>query len=868
MDQNAARCPKCGAPISDQAHEGLCPVCLFSEAAKPTQPGQASRQKCEPPSLEELRAAFPQLEILSLIGRGGMGFVFKARQPRLDRFVALKILPESLATDPAFAERFSQEGRVLARLNHPNIVTIYDFGQSNGLFYLLMEFVDGVNLRQALQAGRFTPEQALAVAPKICDALEFAHEEGILHRDIKPENILLDARGRVKIADFGIAKIVGADAGTAHAGPNAAASTQATGVLGTPNYMAPEQVKNPRLVDRRADVYALGVVFYEMLTGELPLGRFAPPSTRVAVDPRVDEVVMRTLEQEPQRRTASAGEVRTQLATIAAEPPSAPPEANPPPPVLTGPNYGLHLWRAGKAAFITFIACGLALGFLLVTLPDTYMSMARVQLEAFSNFDPYRVQTDLEKIRSDPALTKVAAALSLPERWGKKYGVNQPMAISEVCALLRRSIELVPIRNTALVEIQAFSDDPIEAAALANAVAETCVKAPSPVRAQLVDRASPAPRPIRPNRPQLIGFGAFLTVLACGFTFTAVGLGSLWLAVTRSARSVKTGADPHLRRLTWACGAAAACILLGLGFRWTRAHSRLPSQKAAESLSRGFEAPPKPASATVEAPPEAPDEPARAAGATKVLLFDRVEIDGAQNRLSLWTSSPIPTEGVLKAVLSYPDGREESALHQTITIRGRTGARTTTVFSWQLPPEVSAEAVQSTKDDLPAGRPLALQPNASVPLFSVTNRAGGILQAYLRLERASPAETSSAAREAIIQFTSVTNISHMVLGYFTSTAVPGFALQAGGTGPDGQETEAHTSIARSATYSGDDCRWDLPADFDREITEAARGQLLQLTRQPLVVAPGQPTTVFALTNRDGRVYRAFFTLAGSRNDSP
>jgi len=138
-----------------------------------------------------------------------MGVVYKARQPRLDRLVALKLLPQSLAADAAFAERFNREARVLARLNHPNIVTVHDFGQSGGFFYLLMEFVDGVNLRQAMQAGRFTPQQAMMLVPKICEALQFAHDEGILHRDIKPENILLDTKGRVKIADFGIAKLVG-----------------------------------------------------------------------------------------------------------------------------------------------------------------------------------------------------------------------------------------------------------------------------------------------------------------------------------------------------------------------------------------------------------------------------------------------------------------------------------------------------------------------------------------------------------------------------------------------------------------------------------------------------------------------------------
>jgi serine/threonine protein kinase len=232
------------------------------QASIPTEADGGTASKSAPPTQEELAAAFPQLEILELIGQGGMGFVFKARQPKIDRFVALKILPASLAADPAFAERFTREGRVLARLNHPNIVTIHDFGQADDFFYLLMEFVDGVNLRQAMKVGRFTPAQALAIVPKICDALQFAHNEGILHRDIKPENILLDSKGRVKIADFGIAKLVGANVPAfgvlPSGGPDrlkpglqtAPVTLTETGkVLGTPNYMAPEQLEHPQDVD-------------------------------------------------------------------------------------------------------------------------------------------------------------------------------------------------------------------------------------------------------------------------------------------------------------------------------------------------------------------------------------------------------------------------------------------------------------------------------------------------------------------------------------------------------------------------------------------------------------------------------------------
>ena len=304
-------CPKCHVPIPPEAPQGLCPKCLLVTASTATEAGQRPDSN-PPPSREAVAAVFPQLEILELIGKGGMGVVFKARQPRLDRLVALKLLPQNPGADPAFAERFNREARVLARLSHPNIVAVHDFGQAGPFFYLLMEFVDGVNLRQAMRAGRFTPPQALALVPKICDALQYAHEEGVLHRDIKPENLLLDMRGRLKIADFGIAKLLG-DA-------KDITLTASGSTIGTPHYMAPEQLERPHDVDQRADIYSLGVVFYEMLTGELPIGRFAPPSEKAPMDPRVDQVVLRTLEKERERRFQSAGDVKTQVEQITASP--------------------------------------------------------------------------------------------------------------------------------------------------------------------------------------------------------------------------------------------------------------------------------------------------------------------------------------------------------------------------------------------------------------------------------------------------------------------------------------------------------------------------------------------------------------------
>ncbi len=288
-----------------------------------------------PPSPDDIAKNFPQLEILDCLGRGGMGVVYKARQPKLNRLVALKILAPEKGADPKFAERFLREAQALARLNHPNIVTVHDFGEADGMFYLLMEYVDGATLRQLLREGRMKPEQALAIVPRICEALQFAHEQGVVHRDIKPENVLLDKQGRVKIADFGIAKIV-AEAGRAGSPLPAEAAQPEDGahgvtrptvhltqdqVLGTPHYMAPEQVEHPQTVDHRADIYSLGVVFYEMLTGELPLGKFQPPSKKVQVDVRLDEVVLHALEKEPERRYQHASEVKTDVEKLAATAP-------------------------------------------------------------------------------------------------------------------------------------------------------------------------------------------------------------------------------------------------------------------------------------------------------------------------------------------------------------------------------------------------------------------------------------------------------------------------------------------------------------------------------------------------------------------
>ncbi len=315
------KCPECGTPLKTAALGELCPACLLKQGAAGDTVTMPPAAGFQPPTPSELAPLFPQFEILELIGKGGMGAVYKARQTQLDRIVALKILPPGIGYAASFAERFAREAKALARLNHPSIVTVHDFGRAGDLFYFSMEFVDGVTLRQLLSSGRVSPREALAIVPQICDALQFAHDHGIVHRDIKPENILMDRRGRVKVADFGLAKLIGAEAESSSdnvSSSHNSSLTDAGKVMGTPNYMAPEQISSPQEVDHRADIYALGVVFYQMLTGELPGKKIEAPSHKVQIDVRLDEVVLRALEKNPVLRYEQASELKTHIETIIA----------------------------------------------------------------------------------------------------------------------------------------------------------------------------------------------------------------------------------------------------------------------------------------------------------------------------------------------------------------------------------------------------------------------------------------------------------------------------------------------------------------------------------------------------------------------
>ncbi len=281
----------------------------MSDHSKPAQPGRGlSAWGQNMPTIDELAGQFPQLEIQRMIGRGGMGAIYQARQTALDRDVALKIITKEVSDDPMFVERFEREAKALAKLSHPNIVTVFDFGRTaSGMAYLIMEFVDGVNLREAIATKSVGAEDALGLIATMCHALDYAHAKGVVHRDIKPENILLGEDGSLKIADFGIAKIVD----DAKHPPTLTATRQ---VLGSLHYLAPEQIESPEQVDHRVDLYALGVVFYELLTGQLPLGNFEPPSSVLPrLDKRVDAIVLKTLSRKPALRYQNASQLKSDI---------------------------------------------------------------------------------------------------------------------------------------------------------------------------------------------------------------------------------------------------------------------------------------------------------------------------------------------------------------------------------------------------------------------------------------------------------------------------------------------------------------------------------------------------------------------------
>lgn len=276
----------------------------------------------QPPTVEELQGLLPQYEIESLIGRGGMGAVYRGKQAALDRPVAIKLLPENLAEDDSggnFVERFKLEARSMANLDHPAIISVHDFGQtSEGHLYFVMEFIDGMDMHKYIQlsGGSVEPDTAVAIVSHVLDALDYAHSKGIVHRDIKPANVLINRDGKVKIADFGLAKKLTGDDEPAVTG-----LTMSNVALGTPDFVAPEALDPDATPDHRADLYAVGIMLYQMLTGKTPRGIFKLPSEENdEIDPRLDDILTLAMEADPGGRFQSATEFRLKLDELASAP--------------------------------------------------------------------------------------------------------------------------------------------------------------------------------------------------------------------------------------------------------------------------------------------------------------------------------------------------------------------------------------------------------------------------------------------------------------------------------------------------------------------------------------------------------------------
>ena len=265
-------------------------------------------------------------EVIEKIGEGGMGAVYKARDIRLDRSVALKMLPGGAVANSERKRRFALEAKAASALNHPNIITIYDIDVADGVDFIAMEYVAGQTLADMIPPDGMEPAQAIQFGVQIADALATAHQSGIVHRDLKPSNIMVNAQGRVKVLDFGLAKLIEPVSGERAA--TRTVQTREGTILGTVSYMAPEQAEG-KPVDQRADIFSFGAVLYEMLSGVQPFRRDSDVGTLAAIvrdeapaldaariPPAVRLVVKRALEKNPGARYASGGELVSALAPL------------------------------------------------------------------------------------------------------------------------------------------------------------------------------------------------------------------------------------------------------------------------------------------------------------------------------------------------------------------------------------------------------------------------------------------------------------------------------------------------------------------------------------------------------------------------
>ncbi|MCX6855036.1 MAG: bifunctional serine/threonine-protein kinase/formylglycine-generating enzyme family protein [Verrucomicrobia bacterium] len=303
-------CPRCGLPQPERMLVGgLCAACVAGSM-------RSDLLLLDEPDLEEKEPntfTVQGYEIHELVGGGGMGEVYRAIMIAGGCDVAMKVVAGRLTRDPETAARFEAEVAALSQLNHPNVVRVLDHGEmANGRHFLVMEYVDGCDLRRLLRAQRLDTERAFDIFSKVCAGVAHAHDHNLVHRDIKPANILIGQDGTVKVADFGLAKtLVDSTVGYSF--------TQTRDTFGTPYYVAPEVTRHARAADARADVYALGVLLYELLSGVVPMGQFTPLSQITGLDRSIDALVSQALADDPARRLASVSDFAVSVERIAAE---------------------------------------------------------------------------------------------------------------------------------------------------------------------------------------------------------------------------------------------------------------------------------------------------------------------------------------------------------------------------------------------------------------------------------------------------------------------------------------------------------------------------------------------------------------------
>ena len=401
------------------------------------------------PTPGKLAPVFPKYQILSLIATGGMGAVYHAVQTSLERQVAIKILPVEFGKDPEFCESFGAEAKAMAKLNHPNLISVYDFGEVNGMLFIVMEYVPGQSLHNACNGAAVDPAEVIRLMTGICQGLANAHQHGILHRDIKPANILLDAFQQPKIGDFGLAR------------PLDAKVKEGESIFGTPGYTAPEVIHSPHTMDHRADIFSLGVLLHELLTGHLPANDPRPPSAISQCDPRFDAVVRMATHPNPIQRYCNAQEIADELRKIGSTAgPRAvrtgPAAANRRPATRLYPTQPTKKGGSGLLVVLTLIAGALAVFFFMDRpshMPDPSPAPAQVVEHKPEPVKPGAATTEPEPeppgpgplveepepVKPDPAPVVAKPAPVLPEtgtKPGKTETVTAPQPKFDVDGFL------------------------------------------------------------------------------------------------------------------------------------------------------------------------------------------------------------------------------------------------------------------------------------------------------------------------------------------------------------------------------------------------------------------------------------------------